>query len=393
MTSSSKFDIIVYGATGFTGQLVVEYLASEYRGDNAPKWALAGRSLGKLAAVRDAVGAPTDTPLIAADSSDPASIRAMVDQTKLVLTTVGPYQLYGADLLAACVASGTDYVDLCGEPVWMRQMIEKHQADAEKSGARILFSCGFDSVPFELGVFFVQEQAKKVLGAPAARVKGRVRGMSGSLSGGTAASAKATFDAVANDLSLVSILRDPFALTPGFKGPKQPPGNRTLYEEDLKSWSAPFAMALINTRNVHRSNVLMGFAYGQDFVYDEMVLTGDGEQGQANAKLVMAANTEKTGPNAPKPGEGPSKEEREKGYYDLLFVAGGPDGRQVRAAVKGKGDPGYASTAKMISECAIGLLRDGAGVKGGFWTPGAALGTRLIERLAGHAGMVFEVES
>src|SRR5690242_19320495 len=239
MSSSSKFDIVVYGATGFTGQLVAEYLASEYRGDDAPRWAMAGRSLGKLAAVRDAVGAPADTPLIAADSSDPASIRAMVDQTKLVLTTVGPYQLYVADLLAACVASGTDYVDLCGEPVWMRQMIDKHQADAEKSGARIVFSCGFDSVPFELGVFFVQEQAKKALGAPAARVKGRVRGMSGSLSGGTAASAKATFDAVANDLSLVSILRDPFALTPGFKGPKQPPGNRTLYEEDLKSWAAP----------------------------------------------------------------------------------------------------------------------------------------------------------
>jgi len=393
MTYSSKFDIIVYGATGYTGQLVAEYLASGYRGDNALKWAMAGRSLDKLAAVRDAVGAPADTPLIAADSGDPASIRAMVDQTKLVLTTVGPYQLYGADLLAACVASSTDYVDLCGEPVWMRQMIEKHQADAEKSGARIVFSCGFDSVPFELGVLFAQEQAKKDFGVPATRVKGRVRDMSGSLSGGTAASAKATFDAVASDLSLVSILRDPFALTPGFKGPKQPPGNRTIYEEDLKSWSAPFAMALINTRNVHRSNMLMGFAYGQDFVYDEMVLTGDGEQGQANAKLVMAANAEKTGPNAPKPGEGPSKEERENGYYDLLFVALAADGRQVRAAVKGKGDPGYASTAKMITECAVGLLRDGAAVKGGFWTPGAALGNRLIARLTEHAGISFEVEA
>src|SRR5262249_50358849 len=251
MTSSSKFDIIVYGATGFTGQLVAEYLASEYRGDDALKWAMAGRSLDKLAAVRDAVGAPADTPLIAADSSDPASIRAMVDQARLVLTTVGPYQLYGADLLAACVASGTDYVDLCGEPIWMRQMIEKHQADAEKSGARIVFSCGFDSVPFELGVFFAQQQAKKAFGAPAARVKGRVRGMSGSLPGGTAASAKATAAALTKDLSLVAIMKDPFALTPGFNGPKQPPGNRTLYEEDLTSWSAPFAMALINTRNVH----------------------------------------------------------------------------------------------------------------------------------------------
>ncbi len=392
MTSSSKFDIVVYGATGFTGQLVAEYLASHYRGDRALTWAMAGRSRDKLASVRDAIGAPADTPLIVADSSDPASIRAMVDQAKLVLTTVGPYQLYGADVLAACVASGTDYVDLCGEPLWMHQMIGKHQAEAEKTGARILFSCGFDSVPFELGVFFVQEQARKVLGAPAARVKGRIRGMSGSLSGGTAASAKATAAALTSDLSLVAIMKDPFALTPGFKGPKQPPGNRPLYEEDFQSWAAPFAMALVNTRNVHRSNMLMGVPYGQDFIYDEMVLTGDGEQGQANAKLVMAANAEKTGPNAPKVGEGPSKEKRDNGYFDLLYVAVDPDGRRVRAGVKGKGDPGYGLTAKMISECALCLLRDAPEVKGGFWTPGAAMGDRLITRLVEHAGLTFEAE-
>ncbi|MBR1141439.1 MULTISPECIES: saccharopine dehydrogenase family protein [Bradyrhizobium] len=390
--TSPKFDLIVYGATGFTGKLVAEYLTTQYRGDASLRWAMAGRSLDKLAAVRDEIGAPADTPLIAADASDPASLAAMVAQTKLVLTTVGPYQFYGNELVAACVDTGTDYVDLCGEPVWMRQTIDKHQAAAEKSGARIMFSCGFDSVPFELGVYFVQQQAKKVLGATAARVKGRVRGMSGTLSGGTAASAKATFDAVAKDLSLVSILKDAFALTPGFKGPKQPAGNKPLYEEDLQSWTAPFMMALINTRNVHRSNMLMGFPYGQDFVYDEMVLTGPGEKGEANAKKVMAANAEKTGPNAPKPGEGPSKEEREKGYYNLLFVAIAADGRQVRATVKGDRDPGYGSTSKMISECAIGLLRDGANVKGGFWTPGAALGDSLIKRLVDHAGLTFTVE-
>ncbi|MGJ5093855.1 saccharopine dehydrogenase family protein [Bradyrhizobium oligotrophicum] len=390
--TSPKFDLVVYGATGFTGKLVAEYLATQYRGDASLHWAMAGRSLDKLASVRDEIGAPTDTPLIAADASDPASLQAMVAQTKLVLTTVGPYQLYGNELVAACAETGTDYVDLCGEPVWMRQMIDKHQATAEKSGARIVFSCGFDSVPFELGVYFVQQQARRVLGAPAARVKGRVRGMSGTLSGGTAASAKATFDAVAKDLSLVAILKDAFALTPGFKGPKQPSGNKPVYEEDLQSWTAPFMMALINTRNVHRSNMLMGFPYGQDFVYDEMVLTGPGEKGEANAKKVTAANAEKTGPNAPKPGEGPSKEERENGYYNLLFVAIAPDGRQVRASVKGNRDPGYGSTSKMISECAVGLLRDGAGVKGGFWTPGAALQDSLIKRLVDHAGLTFAVE-
>ena len=391
MKPSSKFDIIVYGATGFTGQLVAEYLAANYAGQGAPRWAMAGRSLDKLASVRDAIGAPADTALIKADASDSASLKAMIDQTKSVLSTVGPYQLYGSELVAACAATGTDYLDLCGEPVWMRQMIDAHEAPAKASGARIVFSCGFDSVPFELGAFFVQEEAKRVFGRPVSRVKGRVRDMRGTLSGGTAASGRATFEAVAKDLSLVAILNDPFALTPGFGGAKQPKGNRPVYEEDLQSWTAPFMMALINTRNVHRSNMLMGFPYGRDFVYDEMVLTGPGEKGEANAKRVMAANSEKTGPNAPKPGEGPSKEERESGLYDLLYVAIAPDGRQVRASVKGDRDPGYGSTSKMIAECAM-CLREMPEIPAGIWTPGAAMGDRLIKRLIDHAGISFDVE-
>jgi short subunit dehydrogenase-like uncharacterized protein len=390
--SSAKFDIVVYGATGFTGQLVAEYLAAHYKGDTTLKWAMAGRSLDKLRSVREAIGAPAETPLIVADASDAASLKAMVDQTKSVITTVGPYQLYGEELLAACIATGTDYFDLCGEPIWMRQMIDKYEAAAKASGARIVFSCGFDSVPFELGAFFVQEEAKRVFGAPAARVKGRVRDMRGTLSGGTAASAKATFDAVAKDISLIAILNDPFALTPGFTGPKQPKGNRSILEEDLQSWAAPFTMALINTRNVHRSNMLMGFPYGREFVYDEMVLTGPGEKGEANAKRVMAANSEKTGPNAPKPGEGPSKEERENGLFNLLYVAISSDGRMVRAGVTGDRDPGYGSTSKMISECAVCMLRDATDVPAGFWTPGAAMQHKLIKRLVDHAGLTFEVE-
>src|SRR5947208_90509 len=224
--SSSKFDIVVYGATGFTGQLVAEYLATHYKGDATLEWEMAGRSKDKLAAVRDAIGAPAETPLIVADASDPASLKAMVDQTRSVITTVGPYQLYGNELISTCAEVGTDYLDLCGEPVWMRQMIEKHEATAKASGARILFSCGFDSIPFELGTFFVQEEAKRVFGAPASRVKGRVRDMRGTLSGGTAASARAQFEAVARDLSLVAILNNPFALTPEFEGVKQPRGHR-----------------------------------------------------------------------------------------------------------------------------------------------------------------------
>ena len=390
---SAKFDIVVYGATGFTGQLVAEYLAAHYKSDASLRWAMAGRSLDKLKSVRDAIGAPADTPLIVADSSDVGPLKAMVEQTRLVITTVGPYQLYGNEVIAACAAGGTDYLDLCGEPVWMRQRIDAHEAAAKASGARIMFSCGFDSIPFELGTFFVQEEAKRVFGAPASRVKGRVRDMRGTLSGGTAASARAQFEAVARDLSLVAILNNPFALTPGFEGPKQPRGNKPAYEEDLQSWTAPFMMATINTRNVHRSNMLMGFPYGREFIYDEMVLTGSGEKGEANAKKVMAANSEKTGPNAPKPGEGPSKEERENGRYDLLYVAIAPDGRQVRAAVKGDRDPGYGSTSKMISECAICLLRDTPGVPAGIWTPGAAMQHKLIKRLVDNAGLTFQVEN
>jgi short subunit dehydrogenase-like uncharacterized protein len=223
--SSSKFDIVVYGATGFTGQLVAEYLAVHYKGDGNLKWAMAGRSGDKLASVRDSAGAPADTPLIVADASDPASLKAMVGQARSIISTVGPYQLYGSELLAACAASGTDYLDLCGEPVWMRQMIDAHEAAAKASGARIVFSCGFDSLPFELGVFFVQQEAKKVFGAPASRVKGRVRDMKGTLSGGTAASTWATFAAAAQDLNLVALLKNPFSLVPGFEGPKQPRGN------------------------------------------------------------------------------------------------------------------------------------------------------------------------
>jgi short subunit dehydrogenase-like uncharacterized protein len=392
MKPSPKFDIVVYGASGFTGQLVAEYLASRYGGGDLA-WAMAGRSLDKLAAVRDAIGAPADTPLISADAGDPVSLNAMLAQTRAVLTTVGPYQLYGTDLVAACAATGTDYLDLCGEPVWMRQMIDAHQATAQSTGARIVFSCGFDSIPFELGVFFLQATAKAEFGAPVSRVKGRVRRMKGTFSGGTAASVKATFAAAAKDLSLVALLKNPFALTPGFDGPKQPPGNKPIHDDDLGMWTAPFVMSTINTRNVHRSNFLMGFPYGRDFVYDEMMLAGSGEKGEAMAKAIVAANAEMGGPGGPQPGEGPSKHERETGFYDVLFVGLAADGRQVRVAVRGDRDPGYGSTSKMIAECAICLVRDMADLAGGIWTPGAAMGDRLIKRLVDNAGLTFAVEA
>jgi short subunit dehydrogenase-like uncharacterized protein len=384
MNPQAEFDIIVYGATGFTGRLVAEYLAATCGVDGEVRWAMAGRSADKLAAVRDEIGAPASTQLVVADASDPASLKAMVSRAKAILTTVGPYQLYGSDLVAACAAAGTDYLDLSGEPTWMAQMIVAHEAAAKASGARILFSCGFDSIPFELGVLFTQGLARKRLGHPVPRIKGRVRAMQGGLSGGTAASGAATMAAMQKDPSLAGLMFDPFALTPGFKGPAQPDGQSPQHDEDLDQDVGPFMMATINTKNVHRSNLLQGHAYGTDFAYDEMSV------------ITPGAPTEFTslgGAGMPKPGEGPDKAAREAGYYDLLFIGLDADGKQVRGSVYGDKDPGYGSTSKIIAETAICLVKDRADVPGGVWTPGAALGQPLVDRLHARAGLTFKDET
>ena len=385
-TESREFDIIVYGATGYTGRLVAEYLKDKV----GLKWAMAGRSLSKLEEVRGLIGAAADTALIVADASDPATLDAMVKLTKVVLTTVGPYQLYGNELVAACVANGTDYTDLCGEPAWMRQKIDQHDAAAKASGARIVFSAGFDSIPFDLGVMMLEKHCVDTFGSPSPRVKGRVRAMKGTFSGGTAASLKATMAAAAKDRAVVGYLTNPFSLSADFAGPPQPAGNKPEYDESLNSWATNFVMAPINTKNVHRTNHLLGQAYGADFVYDEMMLTGPGEQGEAMAKHV-ASTPMMGGADDPKPGEGPTKEERETGFYDVLFVAEYPDGRTARFSVKGDRDPGYGSTSKLISETAIALCEHNG--PGGVTTPGAALGERLVERLQKNAGLIFAVEN
>ncbi len=204
---SRDFDIAVFGASGFTGKLVAEYLALRDKTDAPRRWALAGRDLGKLAAVQAETGA--DAALIRADSDDPASLAELARRSRVVITTVGPYQLYGSPMVAACAESGTDYVDLCGETAWMRAMIDAYDAKAKASGARIVFSCGFDSIPFDLGVAYLQDAARQRFGAPCSRVKGRVRKMKGTFSGGTAASFRATMAAAAKDPATLALLRDP----------------------------------------------------------------------------------------------------------------------------------------------------------------------------------------
>lgn len=389
MEQQRAFDIVIYGATGFTGRLVAEYLAQQ--GGHGLRWAMAGRNADKLAAVRDEIGAPADTPLVVADAGDPATLAAMAAGARCIISTVGPYQRYGSDLVAACAGHGTDYVDLCGEPLWMRDMIATHQDAAKASGARIVFSCGFDSIPFDLGVLYLQDAAREKFGAACPRVRGRVRAMNGEFSGGTAASLGATMERIKGEPELLQALVDPFSLADGFRGPEQPADNKPYEDELLGQWVAPFIMATINSKNIHRSNALLGHPYGEDFRYDEMMLTGPGEQGKAAAEYVAKADP-LGGENAPKPGEGPSKEAREAGNYDVLFVGTSADGGEIRAAVSGDLDPGYGSTSKMIAESAVCLVTRCGELPGGIYTPAPALGQKLIERLQAHAGLTFTLE-
>jgi len=388
---SREFDVVVFGATGFTGRLVAEYLQGQYGSDVS--WAMAGRSQDKLEAVRGEMGVSKDVTLIVADSSDPASLDAMAARTKSVCTTVGPYQLYGDSLVEACVKAGTDYVDLSGEPPWMVDTIAKYNAAAKASGARIVHSCGFDSIPFDMGVYFLQQHAIAHHGGPCTKVRGRVRKMKGTFSGGTAASFGEVMKRAAKEPQVLAWLKDPFALVPGFTGPPQPTGHEPIEEKDLGSWSAPFIMASINTKNVHRSNALLGHLYGEDFVYDEMLLTGPGEKGKAAAEYV--AKDDSMAKNPPKPGEGPSKEERETGFYDVMFIGDAPDGTRIIAGVTGDKDPGYGSTSKMIAEAALCLAKDISreDTSGGVYTPAPAMGGALIDRLAANAGLTFTIES
>ena len=392
MSNTNELDIIIYGATGYTGRLVCEYMWQQYGHDvSSVNWAMAGRSLDKLEQVRDELGISSGVPLIVADASSTSSMDSLAQRAHVVATTVGPYQLYGSDLVRACAESGTDYVDLCGEPAWMHEMIDAYGETAKASGARIVFSCGFDSIPFDLGVLFLQQTAQEKIGGPVSRIKGRVRSMQGTFSGGTLASFKATMAAAAKKPEMIGVLMDPFALTQDFSGPEQPSGLAPIFEEELDSWSAPFIMATINTKNIHRSNLLLGHAYGTDFVYDEMLLTGPGDSGEAVAKAV--AEDKSMAENPIKPGEGPSKEERDSGFYEVLFAGSNGDGKTVSVSVRGDKDPGYGSTSKMIAESAVCLLLNRDTELRGILTPASALGSLLIDRLQQHAGLTFQVES
>ena len=390
MSKSSEFDFVVYGATGFTGKLVVEYLQAKYSDNNEINWAMAGRSLEKLNQVKKDLDVSDSVTTLEVNSNDQASIEKMMEMTDCVLTTVGPYQLYGNEIVKLCAETGTDYVDLCGEPGWMHEVISKHSNKAKETGARIVFSCGFDSIPFDLAVLFLQNEVKKQTGRTSNNVRASVRVMEGEFSGGTAASFGATMASLKTNPELFSILGNPFSLSEGFQGPQQENDSKPVFDEALGVWVAPFFMAPINTKNVHRSNMLQNHAYGKDFLYNEMWVAGPGEEGEQIAKMMATANP-MSGDDVPKPGEGPSKESREAGSYDVLFCAD-IEGSVISASVTGDMDPGYGSTSKMIAESAICLVKDSAELEGGIYTPASSMGRKLIKRLVDNAGLTFNVE-
>ena len=388
MSNLNKYDFVIYGATGFTGKLVVEYAINQYANNNEISWAIAGRNNEKLEHVQEKYNLPSNIGKIVVDSNEQNSIDEMVSQTKCVLTTVGPYQLYGKKIIKTCISTGTDYVDLCGEPGFMHKIISECSAEAKETGARIVFSCGFDSIPFDLGVLFVQEEVMAKLNKYASSVRGRVRAMNGEFSGGTAASMKATMVALQSNPQLINILVNPHALCDGMQGVQQDDDSKPVYDEELDTWVAPFFMAPINTKNIHRSNKLMNHIYGENFKYNEMWIQGPGEEGKAAAEFISTMNP--LG-DAPEPGDGPSRESRENGNYDVLFCAD-VDGETIKASVSGDMDPGYGSTSKMITESAVCLVKDCENLAGGIYTPAASMGKKLIKRLESSAGLTFKLE-
>ena len=405
--SEREFDVVVYGATGFTGQLVAEYLLGQYGVNQDLRWAIAGRSEEKLRHVRRELGAAAEhLPIVVADSSDTDALAAMAARTRVVLTTVGPYALYGSNLVAACVENGTDYCDLAGETQWIRKMIDKHHERAQETGARIVHCCGFDSIPMDIGVFFLQEEAKARHGNYCESIALYVKATKGSMSGGTIASMSNIIQEAQRDRSIVRVLADPYALNPSGErqGPDGADQQDVRFDDDVKSWTAPFVMAGINTRIVRRSNALAGYPYSRGFRYREATLTGPGTGGRikgamlaaALGALVMGISAKPTRALLhkfvlPKPGEGPSREQQKSGFFSLMQIGKLADGTVMRTRIAGDRDPGYGSTSKMLAESAVCLAKDKLQTGGGVWTPASAMGAPLLKRLRQNAGLTFEV--
>ncbi|PLW82318.1 saccharopine dehydrogenase [Kineobactrum sediminis] len=404
MATQREFDIIIWGATGFTGQLVAEYLVTNYGVGGDLRWALGGRNQSKLEHLRRHLLPDTDPEqlsLVLADSSDEASLVAMAQRTRVVCTTVGPYARYGTPLVAACANNGTHYCDLTGEVQWMARVIPIFEAAANASGARLVHTCGFDSIPSDMGTWYLQQRMIEHHGVPANAVAARVGRNRGAASGGTVASMMTTMEEARSDPAARKALTDPYSLCPaGTTGPDGPDQFGARYDSDFERWTSPFIMAAINARVVRRSHCLMGKPWGGGFRYDEALLCGSRAEALRNTLglggLMLGLAT---GPGRkliqrflPAPGEGPDPEQREAGYYELFFHGSHPENRDldVRVRVAGDLDPGYGSTSRMLAEAAVCLALDPLTVAGGFWTPASAMNEHLLKRLINNASLTFE---
>ena len=401
------YDLVIFGATGFVGRILCEYLCEQVAANSSVKWAIAGRSKAKLETLITELKAE-GLPYLIADADDEASLKKLCAQTRVVISTVGPYALHGEPLVKVCANTGTDYCDLTGEPQWVRQMIERYQTAAQSSGARIIHCCGFDSMPSDLGVRYLQQQAKERLGAYCDRIKMRVKSAQGGISGGTVASGINIIQEARTNPALRQELNNPYSLcSEAPSGVEHPPTLVPVeYDPDFQAWVSPFVMAAINTRVVLRSNALQGYLYGKSFRYEEAILTSSGTKGWLTAQGLSAALTGLSVATAfsptrwllkstviPKQGEGPSRASQEQGSYDLRFWGVTEKGEAIEIKVMGDRDPGYGSTAKMLGQAGLCLAEDFArGNKpGGFWTPASMFGDILIERLIKFAGVAFEV--
>ncbi|WP_040494698.1 saccharopine dehydrogenase family protein [Ilumatobacter nonamiensis] len=399
--SARTHDVVLFGATSFVGQILTQYMVRRHGSDGDVSWAIAGRNGEKLAEVAANTGAAVDR--IVVDADDAAGLAEMCAHTNCVISTVGPYALYGSKLVAAVAEAGIDYVDLTGEPHWMQRMIDRYQDRAVETGARIVHSCGFDSVPSDMGVWFVQREAQERFGEPCSSISMAVKAAKGGASGGTIASMMNMMEEASADPSLREILANPYALaeTGDRSGVDQPNVTLPVYDDGHESWLAPFVMAATNTRVVFRTHSLLGHPWGDDFTYGEAMMTGDGWSGRAKAMATSAALASAMGAVAfgpirsvmgkvlPEPGEGPSPEKQEAGFFDIRFHGTTASGDELTATVTGDRDPGYASTAKMLAEAATTLADSDAA--GGFWTPATALGDAYIDALVEHSGLTFDI--
>jgi short subunit dehydrogenase-like uncharacterized protein len=410
-----KYDIIVFGASSFVGKILCRYLLSEYADKTSkPKWAIAGRSKTKLTDLIKELSSEglqaSNLEMIVADSADEKSLQAMCKQTSVVVSTVGPYALYGELLVKTCTTLGTDYCDLTGETPWVVEMIEKYEAAAKASGARIVHCCGFDSIPSDMGVWFLQNEAQKRFKAPCPTVAMRVYKIKGSASGGTIASMMNIMKEMAKSAKLRKLMANPYSMCPADFQPKTKQENQLLaaYDKNFQVWTAPFIMAGVNTRVVFRSNALLAGAYSSDasaFTYSEAMVMGKGTAGRIKALQFATglggfAVATSLAPSRwmlekflPKPGEGPDRKAQETGFFDLRFYGRTANNQEIRVKVTGDRDPGYGSTGKMLGQAAMCLVSDVPKEKngGGFWTPASLFGNLLIERLQTQAGLQFEV--